>query len=402
MNILMVLDNEFTGDLRVENEVMSLSQAGHKIYVLCFNHGTKEAHEDFHGAKIIRIPISLFRKNKMKGFTSTIIDPYTPYWAGKIVPIVKKYDIQALHMHDLYMLGAAFLAQKRLKYPIPIIGDLHENYPEALKHYQFTKKFPGKYLISIKKWEKTEIEWIKKADFAITVIEEAVERYVKLGIAKEKLKVVANYVNEDEFLNVENDPTITSKFKDNYVLTYAGGFDLHRGLESVIKSLPLVKEKIPELKLVLIGDGRTSQQLKELVEKLNVSSMVSFEGWQAPQKLPAYLSISNAGLIPHLKTKHTDNTIPHKLFQYMLLQKPVIATNCDPLVRILNSSRAGLIYESNQEEDLAQQIIRLHQNDEMATEMGINGKKAVIDQYNWNSTAQNLIHLYQQVEKTIN
>ncbi len=76
MNIGMILDNEFTGDMRVENEVISLSKAGYKVFVLCFNHGNKKAHEDFHGAHIIRIPLSKFRKNKMKGLVNTFIDPY--------------------------------------------------------------------------------------------------------------------------------------------------------------------------------------------------------------------------------------------------------------------------------------------------------------------------------------
>ena len=39
MRIGMILDNEFTGDLRVENEVISLQKAGNKVFVLCLNFG---------------------------------------------------------------------------------------------------------------------------------------------------------------------------------------------------------------------------------------------------------------------------------------------------------------------------------------------------------------------------
>ena len=54
MRIGMILDNEFSGDLRVENEVTSLQNAGHQVFVLCLNYGRKKNYEEFNGAKIVR------------------------------------------------------------------------------------------------------------------------------------------------------------------------------------------------------------------------------------------------------------------------------------------------------------------------------------------------------------
>jgi hypothetical protein len=51
MNIGMVLDNEFTGDLRVENEVQALRRGGFNVFVLCLNFGNKPSIEEYHGAK---------------------------------------------------------------------------------------------------------------------------------------------------------------------------------------------------------------------------------------------------------------------------------------------------------------------------------------------------------------
>ena len=81
-----------------------------------------------------------------------------------------------------------------------------------------------------------------------------------------------------------------------------------------------------------------------MAQELSVSNYVVFEGFQPQEKIPSYIIASSIGLIPHLKTAHTDNTIPHKLFHYMLMNKPVVAANCNPIERILNESNAGLIY----------------------------------------------------------
>lgn len=397
MNIGMVLDNEFTGDMRVENEVLSLVEAGFNVHVLCFNYGNKPNREDYNGAQIIRLNISIFRKNKMKALTNTLIDPYTRFWAKKIKGFVEDFNIDVLHVHDLYLLGSAFKAKTKLGNKIKIIGDLHENYTAALKYYKFSNTFPGKYIISIPKWERTEINWVNEADHIITVIEEAKERYKQLGVPEDKITVVANYVNPDSFLSSYDNEDIRSKFKYKFVLSYIGGFDSHRGLESVIRSIPIIRKSIPNLMIVLVGAGKNEAELKELVSALHVQDNVSFEGWQSPEKVPLYCEISDICLIPHLKTEHTDNTIPHKLFQYMLLEKPVIASNCVPLERILRDSKAGLTFRSNDENDLASKVIELFNDQGILSRMGRNGKNAVKRVYNWSNTASSLIGLYQKI-----
>ena len=203
MKIGMILDNEFTGDMRVENEVHSLRLAGFEVIVLCFNHGTKANEEDFYGAKIIRIPISVFRKNKMKGLTNTWLDLYSSFWSKKIVSLVQQNNIDVVHVHDLYLMKSALLAKARLRQSIKIVLDLHENYPAALKSYHFSTTFPGKYIISIPRWEKAEVSWSGQADRIITVIEESKRRYTMLGLDPSKISVVANYVHPKLFESEE-------------------------------------------------------------------------------------------------------------------------------------------------------------------------------------------------------
>jgi glycosyltransferase involved in cell wall biosynthesis len=135
-----------------------------------------------------------------------------------------------------------------------------------------------------------------------------------------------------------------------------------------------------------------------LAQELSVSNYVVFEGFQPQEKIPSYIIASSIGLIPHLKTAHTDNTIPHKLFHYMLMNKPVVAANCNPIERILSESNAGLIYRSNNEKDLADKIIQLYKNNSLRIEMGENGRKAVLEKYNWSITIKNLTNLYKNIE----
>ncbi len=393
----MILDNEFTGDLRVENEVTALQNAGHDVFVLCLNFGAKKDHESFHGAEIFRISISKFIKKKLVGLNNTVFNLYPVFWSIHIKRFISNNKIEVLHVHDLWMLNSAFKANE--DFNLQVVSDLHENFVHALNHYRFANTFPGNILISKKRWEKSEIEWTKKADHIITVIEEAVERYKSIGIAEDKISVVANYVNLDSFMSSPIDENIVSKFKNNFTLTYVGGFDVHRGLESTLKAVPQIIKEINNFKLVLVGTGSNFESLVQLSKELNIENYVSFEGWQPHEKLSSYIKASDICLIPHLKTVHTDNTIPHKLFQYMIFEKPVVASNCIPIKRILDETGAGVVFESNNETDLASKVIELHRNKELQLEMGRKGKSAVIEKYNWDKTAMNLVDVYKRVEQ---
>jgi glycosyltransferase involved in cell wall biosynthesis len=405
MRIGMILDKEFPPDMRVENEANSLVKDGHEVYLLCFDYNSIcPKHEIYKGIYLHRIRKNKKWVNRGRALINTTLNYYTYFWAKQISNFIKKYKIEVLHIHDLYLIGSALLANKKLN--LPIVGDLHENYVEGLRYYRFANSFPGNILISIPKWERKEIEWCNEADYLITVIEEAVERYKSLGIPEEKITVVANYVNQDEFLlpiktGAESYSEISQKFKDKFVVTYIGGFDIHRGIESVLKAVPKVIKECPNVKLVLVGKGKTLKTLIKLSQNLEVEKYISFEEWQPPSKLPFYIKVSDICLIPHLKTSHTDNTIPHKLFHYMLLEKPVVATNCNPIERIINEAKCGLIYENNDSIGLAECIIKLYKDLELREQMGKNGKKAVLEKYNWENTSKNLIKLYESIENSI-
>lgn len=397
LHIGMILDNEFTGDMRVENEVQALQKAGYQVFVFCINHGNKLERENYHGAKIIRIKLSKFWKKKLNGLNNTIINIYPTWWKNKIIKLAKENNIDVLHVHDLWLLEGALLANKTLK--VKIVADLHENYVHALANYKWSTSFPGNLLVSQEKWKRKEIEWLKKVDDIIVVIEEAKTRVQELIGNKKSIHVVANYVNIDEFKAADKNYVnlLKDRFAENITLTYTGGFDLHRGLENLVEAIPIILKTFPNFLLVLVGSGSNENDLKELSIKLNIDKHITFEGWQKPEVLPAYIQASDACVIPHMKTEHTDKTIPHKLFQYMLYEKPVLTSNCEPLKRIVNETGSGEVFIQSDVSDIAQKVIEVLSDPNTMVTMGSNGREAVLNKYNWDETAKALVSLYNKI-----
>jgi glycosyltransferase involved in cell wall biosynthesis len=101
-------------------------------------------------------------------------------------------------------------------------------------------------------------------------------------------------------------------------------------------------------------------------------------------------------VIPHLRNDHTDTTIPHKLFHYMVLGRPVLTTDCHPLERIVGETRCGLVVPSGNAEEMARAAASLSEPD-LRARMGEAGRRAVAAGYNWEHDAGVLIDLYREL-----
>lgn len=390
----MLLDGEFPPDLRVENEMRSLAEIGYEVHLLCYDFsGQKPETEIFlNGITIHRITVSRQFHNKFNALALTI-PIYFWFWKKQAKNFIDEFKIDLVHVHDLRLAQVGFWLKKQFK--IPYILDLHENYPAALRHYAFTNSLPGKLLISLKQWERYENEQVLKADAIVTVIEEMSQRIESLGVSSEQIFTIPNYIN----INTFDDQKIAVDInkKDNEVLLfYSGGFDRHRGLETVIKAMSLIQSKNQNVKLNLVGSGRTEQALKDLTMTLKLKNVI-FHGWQPERAIPSFIEACDIGIVPHLKNEHTDFTIPHKLFQYLYKRKPVIVSNCNPLKRLINEMQAGLLFESGDEKDFSEKVLILVNDPTRRNQLAGNGYKSIIQKYNWQICADELARLYHYI-----
>ena len=159
MRIGMILDKTFPPDPRVENEAVALIENGHEVFLFCLKYDRNVENQEIHKIKVKRY-LSNMLEYKLSALAYTF-PFYTKIMEKKIINFLQKNKIEAIHIHDIRIAEAAFNANKRLK--LPVVLDLHDNMPEVMKLYPHLKKFPGKQLISPKKWKAKEEYFIQKA-----------------------------------------------------------------------------------------------------------------------------------------------------------------------------------------------------------------------------------------------
>lgn len=387
----MILDAVFPPDPRVENEAVSLVKAGHEVFLFCLHYGQQNQSEVINGIKVKRY-LSNTLEYKVSALAYTI-PLYTFLMKRKIRQFIKENKVEVLHIHDIRIAGAVFGVNK--KYKLPTVLDLHENRPEIMRFYPHLYRFPGKYVISPKKWKNKEEEFIRKATTVIVVTSEAKDEIKKrLPIDTDKIVEVPNTVRQSFYKNPRVYPEILKQYSNSFVVLYIGDTGLRRGLKTAIKSVHLIKNKIENIKLVIVGKNTSDIILKNLVKNLQVEAHVDFLGWKDQSLFQSYILSSAICISPLHRNVHHDTTYANKIFQYMSLGRPVLGSNASAQEKIIKKANAGLIHQDRDVQDFSNKVLELYNNKDLREEFGKNGSEFIENEFSWENTSKKLLHVY--------
>ena len=392
----MILDKTFPPDPRVENEAISLIEKGHEVFLFCLKYHKNEADVLIKGLQVKR-----YQSNKLEYKLSALAYTfpfYTVIMANKIARFLKNNHIEAIHIHDMRIAAAVFLANKSLK--LPTVLDLHDNMPEIMKLYAHLQKFPGKQLISPKKWKQKEEEFIQKATKIITVSQEFIEEVVgRTKITRDKIVLVPNTVHRSFYKEAKVDNSIVDDYKNDFVILYLGDTGLRRGLQTAIESMIMLKEKIPNVKLVIVGISSTDAVLKQQVIDLKLDNYVDFKGWQNVLLFPSYIVASDVCISPLHRNIQHDVAYANKLFQYMSFGKPVLVSDAIAQKNLIEKTNSGLVHLEKDSKDFAQKVLQLYADPALRNHLGSKGKQFVEEEFCWEKTSEKLIALYENLSK---
>lgn len=421
----MVLPDRFPPDVRVEKELAALESTVDEVTLLCPADPDRPRREVIDGTQVVRVSrpddsIGSVRRNLRVALTA-----YRPAWGEAITARVN--DVDAIHVHDLLLAGTALRVGER--HDVPVVLDLHENYPEAVRQWRradptWWRSVPevlDRVAYPIARHKRLERHWTKRADHVITVAAEAKGHYVRdCVVPPTNVSVVRNTVDLDAFdrdeapvgvgtadgdtrVNAEADVNANTDAEggDEFVVGYVGSFGPHRGLDDTIEAFARLREAeaAPDARLLLVGSGNEAfgRRLRALAADRGVADDVAFTGWVEFSSVPRYMAAMDVCLVPHASTPHTDTTVPHKLFQYMAMGKPVVVTDVPPLQRIVEETASGVVTTAGDPNSLAAALRRLAAAPAERDRLGANGRRAVETEYNWTTDAATLRAVYDRL-----
>lgn len=402
MRIGMILPGDFPPDIRVEKEAATLA-TDHEVGLLCLRRGNQPEQDSWRGMRIRRV---FSRRRRWWSQWNLMSRRSSGDWEKAIDEFIASFAPDALHVHDLPLLGAVLNVAGR--HNIPVVADLHENYPAMLEQtlevplHRITSlgSLASRLSVSVAKWKAYEADIVPLATRVIVVVEEARDRLARLGVPSDILHVVGNYATLDTLADVDHGPVASDRAEGRLKIVYAGGFGPTRDLATVLDAVgALPGELRSKFDVQLVGgQGRDLAQLRQHAADLGINEHVTLVEWLPRAEAEQLMTEADIGLVPHVKSAHTDATVPHKLFQYMWRRLPVIVSNCDPLQRIVEETECGWIYESGNAEDLARCLRSVAADPALATRMGNAGHDAVASKYNWDNAGRELLNVYRKLK----
>lgn len=385
IKILMLLDNPFKSDARVEKEAISLVKAGYSVTIFAVEDDAMP-HEEFRdGYTIKRVFSWLFNSPLKKGFNDYI---------SAVVNTIAKEDFQVLHCHDFYMLYIGMIVKQK-KPNIKLLYDAHEylvGWPFYLSNKGLLNKIKG-YLV----WHKliaNEKKAIREADAVITITTSIADRLQRNnGLAQMPL-VVSNYPNHFEVTTNKNYFRALYGISNEQLVLVHSGTIYHT--DQQLRFLFNVVRNNEKIALVFIGNKPRFEEVKSLVNAdSRLQNRIFFHPYLSNQKeMVNLLSCADIGLM-HIRDTWEAHKIgfSNRFVEYALAEIPVIATPQDFTKTVNETFPCSVFYAEDNEKALDTAVKTMLQNYQ-TLKSGIGAAK---ENFNWRSEEVKLLDIYTQL-----
>jgi len=296
----------------------------------------------------------------------------------KVLKKAIELDSDIYHLHDPELLPIGLKLKKLGK---KVIYDAHEDLPKQL--------LSKPYLHTV---VKKPLSW-------------AVERYLRYACGKFDFVISATPYIRDLFLtftksvDVNNYPIVSELSSDiqweqrKNQVCYVGVIAKIRGNLENVQAMQYVNTQTT-FKLA----GMTYENdFFEILKNDDGCERVEFMGKLDRQGVKELLSESKMGLVTLHPTINYIDALPVKMFEYMLAGIPVIASDFPILKEIIEQEKCGVCVNPLDSKEIGQAIEYIVTHDNVAKQMGMNGKKAIIQKYNWGREEKKLHDVYKEL-----
>jgi glycosyltransferase involved in cell wall biosynthesis len=403
--ILMFVENEFPGDIRVKNEADILTASGYSVTVVGFsrkNQGPAKSVVDH--IRIYSIPqMELFKKTRKDNPTGIgrlwlkMISLVSYMWeylyftcACLIMSlyIAIKHGFDVIHAHnppDTLFLVAAFYKPFGKKF----VFDHHDLCPELYQSRYKAEKGLLTGLLGL--FERASL---RLADITIATNESYRAIQIERGKVKpENVFVVRNGPNLKRV--AYRAPSERLRKMNKCILCYVGALNPQDGVDYLLRSLKHLVYVLnrKDFYCVIMGKGDSLEDLRALSKDLNLEDYVELPGYVSDEELMSNLSAADICVDPDPSSPLNDVSTWIKVMEYMAIGKPIVTF--DLKETRWSAQNAALYVKPNNEMEFAKAIARLIDRPDLRAQMGKYGEQRIQHELKWDIVGQNLLRGYQ-------
>ena len=220
-------------------------------------------------------------------------------------------------------------------------------------------------------------------------------------VPAEKIFVVENGVDTRLFGRLACNVALRRELDadEKFVVSYIGTIGAAQGLETLLEAASRLRERAPQVLFLVVGEGAEKARIISLARARGLDN-VRFVDQQQREKIPAYISTSDACLVLLKKTELFKTVLPTKMLEFMACGRPVILGVDGHARQVLEQAKAGVSVEPENAGALGEAVMRLAADPVLGETMGRNGRQHVLRYFSRRDSAKLYLELLQDLSGT--
>ena len=373
-----------------------LVRRGHAVSVVTPGDPALRSTDTFDGVDIVRFPLTLpsdltygrvaqSQVSLLGRVTRMLVMAhYLEAQYRATIRSARRLGADVLHAHWAIPTGpAAVQAAKHLGVPSVITMHGGDVYVNPAQGYDFPTRW----------YVRPPLRWTLRSATALTAITEDCRRHaLRAGAPESAIRVVYNGTDLRRFSPEEGGASpLELQYGPHMVFACRQLFP-RKGIRFLIEAAARIKPRVPDLTVVIAGDGFERPELEALARRLGIGADVTFLGWVPNTGLPSYYRAAAISVIPSLEEGFG---IPAA--EAMGCETPVVASDAGGLPEVVEHGVTGLVVPRGDVDALASAMESLLADPIRRRRMGVAGRERALRLFDWDRTAEQFEHLYHDI-----
>ncbi|MEQ9607748.1 MAG: glycosyltransferase, exosortase A system-associated [Kiloniellaceae bacterium] len=350
---------------------------------------TTSAEETVDGWHFYRTPLAAHPSDRL---------PFVRDWRqmqatrARLDGIIRELRPDILHAHSPVLNGLPALGAAR-RHGIPLVYEIRAFCEDAAVDLHKVRAWGARYRAT----RALETYLLRRADAAVTICEGLRNDIVDRGIPAGKVTVVPNAVDMDDFREVPpRDAALAGRYglTEGATIGFIGSFYAYEGLELLIEAAARLKDRIPELKLLMVGGGPQQDNLRALAQSLGLDGRAIFTGRVPHEDVKRYYGLVDVLVYPRHRMRLTDLVTPLKPLEAMAQGKLVLASDVGGHRELIEPGATGFLFPADDTAGLVQALVDLFDRRQQWPAVRARGRRLVEEERSWAASAARYAPVY--------
>jgi PEP-CTERM/exosortase A-associated glycosyltransferase len=313
----------------------------------------------------------------------------------RLLEVARKERPDVIHAHSPALNGVAAIRAGRAL-GLPVVYEVRGFWEDAAVSHGTSREGGLRYRLT----RAMETWVLRRADEVTCICDGIRQDLIARGIDPAKITIVPNAVDASRFQPVgERDRAIEERLQlgGKKVIAFIGSFYAYEGLDLLVAAMPRLLSARPDIRLLLVGGGQVTEEIKQQVAQLGLQDVVIMTGRVPYEEVESYYSVTDVLVYPRKSMRLTDLVTPLKPLEAMAQKSLFLASDVGGHKELVRDGVTGTLFKADDIDDLVKTLLDLLEQEHRWPAMREAGRDFVENERNWINSVANLKPVYRRL-----